>query len=255
MGKKDKSFKRKKSETQVFTPHGFVVGSDKNGAEVIDDLNEPTMGEKLSSLYLDVDKNSAPVVKPPSADSLYILLKQALRADDRALIMECIMRQDEKVIKNSLSLLDPCDALNLLLSLISIIQLRGNVVSCAIPWLRSLLLQHASPIISQESSLAALNSLHQAKSLLLSSITTIGVSCNLIFKMLQLIESRVSNFSSALQLSSALDLFYAESIDEDKVDDPIVPAIYEDTESEEEDSMEVEGSSGEEVQVRSDICD
>ncbi|GAB2302194.1 hypothetical protein Dimus_036211 [Dionaea muscipula] len=35
------------------------------------------------------------------------------------------------------------------------------IVACAIPWLRSLLLQHASFFMSQESSLVALNSLYQ----------------------------------------------------------------------------------------------
>ena len=38
---------------------------------------------------------------------------------------------------------------------------RGAILACALPWLRSLLLQHASGIVSQESSLSALNSLYQ----------------------------------------------------------------------------------------------
>ncbi|KAK6114945.1 hypothetical protein DH2020_007214 [Rehmannia glutinosa] len=127
------------------------------------------MGEKLASLNLEgndqapnhdvVDLSSN--AKPPSADSVYILLKQALRAEDRALLIDCLYRQDEKVIRNSLSLLNPSDVLQLLQSLVSIIQLRGAVLACALPWLRSLLLQHAGSIMSQESSLAALNSLYQ----------------------------------------------------------------------------------------------
>lgn len=43
---------------------------------------------------------------------------------------------------------------------------RGAVLACALPWLRSLLLQHASGIMSQESSLLALNSLYQVRRLL-----------------------------------------------------------------------------------------
>ncbi|MCD9637614.1 hypothetical protein HAX54_020992 [Datura stramonium] len=35
------------------------------------------------------------------------------------------------------------------------------VLACGLPWLQSLLLQHASGIMSQESSLLALNSLYQ----------------------------------------------------------------------------------------------
>jgi len=40
---------------------------------------------------------------------------------------------------------------------------RGSILACALPWLRSLLLQHSTGIMSQESSLLALNSLYQVK--------------------------------------------------------------------------------------------
>jgi hypothetical protein len=40
---------------------------------------------------------------------------------------------------------------------------RGAILACALPWLKSVLLQHASGIISQESSLLALNSLFQVR--------------------------------------------------------------------------------------------
>ncbi|KAI3464582.1 hypothetical protein Pfo_021245 [Paulownia fortunei] len=153
---------------------------DKDGFDVTDDLSEPTMGEKLASLNLEGnDKASSydnvdfsPPAKPPSADSVYILLEQALRADDRALLIDCLYRQDEKSNMmhhytagnyNSLSLLNPSDVLKFLQSLVSIIQLRGSVLACALPWLRRILLQHAGSIMSQESSLDVLNSLYQVR--------------------------------------------------------------------------------------------
>lgn len=69
------------------------------------DINEPTMGEKLASLNLleenksETDKELEPSIpaKPPSADSVHVLLKQALHADDRALVLDCLYTQDEKV--------------------------------------------------------------------------------------------------------------------------------------------------------------
>lgn len=72
----------------------------------MDDLSEPTMGEKLASLNLERDDTAlnhdnvhvSPQLKPPSADSVYVILKQALRADDRALLIDCLYRQDEKVM-------------------------------------------------------------------------------------------------------------------------------------------------------------
>ena len=50
-------------------------------------------------------QESPPSTKPPSADSVNILLKQALRDDDRALLLDCLYTQDEKVVFFSLDLL------------------------------------------------------------------------------------------------------------------------------------------------------
>lgn len=78
-------------------------GEAMDGVLVEYDANEPTMGEKLASLNLqDNDKTnniqeSSPHAKPPSADSVNILLRQALHADDRALLLDCLYNQDEKV--------------------------------------------------------------------------------------------------------------------------------------------------------------
>ncbi|KAL5975273.1 hypothetical protein ACLOJK_031952 [Asimina triloba] len=129
-------------------------------------MNEPTMGEKLADLNLldattKSKEDSSTNTNPPSADSVQVLLKQALHADDHVLLLDCLYTRDEKVITNSISMLNPADVLKFLNSLVSMIQSRGAVLVCAIPWLRSLLLQHASGIMSQESSLFALNSLFQ----------------------------------------------------------------------------------------------
>lgn len=86
----------------------FDIGEGKlrDGAHVVDDSTEPTMGEKIESLSLldkenpngPGERESSPQKKPPSADSIHILLKQALHADDRSLLLECLYTQDEKVI-------------------------------------------------------------------------------------------------------------------------------------------------------------
>ncbi|XP_027344525.1 WD repeat-containing protein 43-like isoform X2 [Abrus precatorius] len=197
------------------------------GVLLDDDLNEPTMGEKLASLsLLDENKSmsqkepeSSIPAKPPSADSVHVLLKQALNADDRALLLDCLYTQDEKVIRKSIAQLNPSNVLKLLHSLISIIESRGAILACALPWLKCLLLQHASGIMSQESSLKVLNSLYQ------------------------LIESRVSTFKSAIQLSSCLDILYTRVVDEEVDEGEIVPVIYEDkddSEEESEDAMETD---------------
>ncbi|XP_016459035.1 uncharacterized protein LOC107782652 isoform X2 [Nicotiana tabacum] len=237
--------KRPASDLDVTPP--VTITDDGNGEPIdgvqIDDLNEPTMGEKLARLHLadnnedksNEDLESPPQTKPPSADSVHVLLKQALHADDRALLIDCLYRQDEKVIANSVSLLNPSDVLKLLQSLLSIIQSRGAVLACALPWLQSLLLQHASGIMSQESSLLVLNSLYQ------------------------LIDARLSTLHQALQLSSSLELLYAGTIDDgDEEDGAIQPIIYEDESDEEgsEVAMETESNPDvEEPEAFSDISD
>lgn len=250
MTRKDKSSKRKSRENDSAITNGIdyeaipskVIG-DIDGVVLMDDLSEPTMGEKLTSLNLAENSEATnhdfvdiSRAKPPTVDSVYILLKQALRADDQALLIDCLKRQDEKVIKNSLSLLNPSDVITLLQSLLSIVGLRGAVLACALPWLQNLLLLHAASIISQESSLVALNSLYQ------------------------IIESRTSIYDQALQLSGCLDILYASTVDEEENINMVTPVIFEDNDDSDnegsQDSMETESVlDGVEPQVYSDISD
>ncbi|KAG5537593.1 hypothetical protein RHGRI_024895 [Rhododendron griersonianum] len=233
------------ADTENLVDYDISRGEPLDGSQTDDDLDEPTMGEKLASLNLlenkEVksleEKESSQLTKPPSADSVHVLLKQALHADDRARIINCLFTQNQKVIANSVSMLNPADVLKLLDSLISIIQSRGAVLACAIPWLRSLLLQQASVIMSQESSLVALNSLYQ------------------------LIESRISTFQPALQLSCCLDLLYAATAD-DGFDEngTTTPAGLEDTdesgeEDESEDAMETDQEGGDDREAFNGISD
>ncbi|KAG1334163.1 putative WD repeat-containing protein 43 [Cocos nucifera] len=193
-------------------------GVQKFGGEV--NLDEPTMEEKLASLDLlndDISKNSSkqepsPTLKLPSADSVHILLKQALHAEDHALLLDCLYTRDEKVIEKSISLLNPAEVLQLLASLKSMVPSRGAALVCALPWLSSLLRQHASGIASQQSSLLILNSLYQ------------------------LIDSRISTFSSAVQLSTCLDYLFAGIPGDEANEEQIPPVVYEDRDSEEEKS-------------------
>ncbi|KAK8581261.1 hypothetical protein V6N13_144297 [Hibiscus sabdariffa] len=221
-------------------------GENVDGVLANDDPNEPTMAEKLASLNLiengktetnEIQETREPShgAKPPTADSVNVLLKQALHADDRSLLLDCLYTQDEKVIANSVSQLNPSDVLKLLQSLVSITQSRGAVLACALPWIKSLLLYHASGIISQESSLLALNSLYQ------------------------LIESRVSTFESALQISSCLDFLYAGIVEDEVDENATIPVIFEDTdESENEESenaMETDDEEEEDGEALDDASD
>ncbi|KAM0838640.1 hypothetical protein ACQ4PT_060860 [Festuca glaucescens] len=194
-------------------------------------LDEPTMEQKLESLNLlnksEFLEEQSVSLAPPSADSVHILLKQALRADDHAELLKCLYNRDEKVIVKSISLLTPADALKLLKFFVSSIQSRGAKLVCLLPWLQNLLSRHMSSIVSQESSVLLLNSLYQ------------------------LIDARTSTFKSALQLSTTLDYRFSEIADEETdEEEATAPIIYEDkdTDDEEEsdaDAMETDGESEE----------
>ncbi|KAG0461189.1 hypothetical protein HPP92_021486 [Vanilla planifolia] len=215
---KKKSKKRAKSDLDDSSQgkHFTVAGKMQDLVSELD-FNEPTIAEKLAGLELNNDgetkgtalEETQPTTSIPSADSVHVMLKQALRAEDHALLLNCLYTNDEKVITKSTALLNPSDAVKLLKSLLSMIELRGTILACALPWLRSLLSQHASSIASQESSLLLLNSLYQ------------------------LIETRTSTFRSALLLSTCLDCLFGE-MTENEVDTPVPVVVFEDRDSEEE---------------------
>ncbi|CAN0887841.1 WD repeat-containing protein 43 [Linum grandiflorum] len=218
----EKKKSKKKRAASHLDDHVISVGTHEavDGVLVEDDLLEPTIGEKLASVdlhdgpaKLGEAQGSLPLGKLPSADSVNVLLKQALHADDRSLLLDCLYTKDEKVIANSVSSLSMSDVLLLLNSLVTIIESRGAVLACALPWLRNLLLLHAK----------------------------------FRYSPIQLMESRVSTFQSALELSSYVDLLYPGIADDEEDVETIAPAIYEDKddsdneqESESDDAMETE---------------
>ncbi|XP_013615735.1 PREDICTED: uncharacterized protein LOC106322123 [Brassica oleracea var. oleracea] len=111
-------------------PRDSGVDEDRDGGVVEDAHNEPTMGDKFESLHLlegekQSSKDSAPVDdKPPTAASVNVLLRQALHADDRSLLLDCLYNRDEQVIANSVAKLNSAEVLKLLNSLLPILQSR-----------------------------------------------------------------------------------------------------------------------------------
>uniref|UniRef100_A0A1J3ITE5 U3 small nucleolar RNA-associated protein 5 n=1 Tax=Noccaea caerulescens TaxID=107243 RepID=A0A1J3ITE5_NOCCA len=213
---KKKNRKRTEPDPELPSTRDSGLDEDRDGVLVDGAQNEPTMGDKFEGLKLlggeelsneESNKASAPSDdKPPTAASVNVLLKQALHADDRSLLLDCLYNRDEQVIANSVAKLNSADVLKLLNSLLPILQSRGAILACAIPWIKSLLLTHSSGIMSQESSLLALNSMYQ------------------------LIESRVSTLHTATEVSSCLDLV----VDDFEEEEDEGPVIYEDKDSDEE---------------------
>ncbi|KAL6842656.1 hypothetical protein ACP4OV_027500 [Aristida adscensionis] len=219
--KKGSGKKKERTKKRASSALDSTIGSDTvNEGKSEYNLDEPTMEEKLATLNLinkDKEKNDTEEqslsMAPPSADSVHILLKQALRADDNVSLINCLYNRDEKVIMKSISLLTPADVVKLLKFFVLQIQARGAVLVCLLPWLQTLLSRHMSSIVSQESSLSVLNSLYQ------------------------LIDARTSTFKSALQLSTTLDYLFSEIADDEADEEEATPLIiYEDKDTDDEES-------------------
>ncbi|PAN32086.1 hypothetical protein PAHAL_5G462500 [Panicum hallii] len=233
---KKKESAKKKERARKRTSSVLDSTNDTVNEEMAEyDLDGPTIGEKLATLDLinrDNEKNDTQEqtlsMAPPSADSVHILLKQALRADDNISLLACLYNRDQKVIAKSISLLTPSDVVKLLKFFVLQIQSRGAVLVCSLPWLQTLLNRHMSSIVSQESSLSLLNSLYQ------------------------LIDARTSTFKSALQLSTTLDYLFSEIADDEADDEEVEPPIiYEDKDTDDEesevDAMETDREEAEEL--------
>ncbi|PON50990.1 hypothetical protein PanWU01x14_220010 [Parasponia andersonii] len=76
-----------------------------DGVLVDDDLNEPITGDKLACLNLlekdrvksNKNNESSLTANPSSIEYVHVLLKLALHADDRVILLDCLYTQDEKV--------------------------------------------------------------------------------------------------------------------------------------------------------------
>lgn len=198
--------------------------ADANAGVVDDEINEPTMEEKLMKLGIleeEKDKNpiestvpSAPIT--PSADSLIIPLTQALRSGDNLLLEKCLSVTNIKVIRKSVFSMNPSDALDFLKDLVYKLKSSPGRAISILPWIRAVLLQHASYIMSEEASLIVLNTLYQ------------------------MIDSRVSVFRPILQLSGRLDLIISQISPNEEEKSPVVDSavVYEDGSDEDEELVE-----------------
>nr|AAD39670.1 F9L1.38 [Arabidopsis thaliana] len=204
---KKKSKKRAEPEPDIPSTRDSGLDEDRDGVLVDDTLNEPTIGDKLESLDLlngekvnseESNRDSAPGDdKPPTAASVNVLLRQALHADDRSLLLDCLYNRDEQVIANSVAKLNSAEG-------------------CYFGLYNSMDKESVTysfyGIMSQESSLLALNTMYQ------------------------LIESRVSTIHTAVEVSSGLDLI-VDDLDEEEDEGPV---IYEDKDSDEDEEEGIE---------------
>uniref|UniRef100_A0A0D6R024 Uncharacterized protein n=1 Tax=Araucaria cunninghamii TaxID=56994 RepID=A0A0D6R024_ARACU len=215
--------KRRATDLEEMENNDGPMDVESSGnVEAIEDDNEPTMEEKLMQLGImekekdDPSKLSQPLVPiPPNADSLVILLRQALRSNDNLLLAQCLDVGDSMVRRNSVYSLGSVDALELFKSLVHRLKSGPKRAPFLLPWIRLVLLRHASTIMSDKDSLIFLNTLYQ------------------------MIESRITIFRPLLQLSGRLDLISSQiSADEEDEAVGVQPAfVYEDESDEDQEEL------------------
>ena len=98
---------------------------------------------------------------PPKADSLAVLLSQALVAEDRALIERCLSVSDPTVVDNTVSRLAPHAATRLLGAALDRMRTKPARGEQLARWMRTVLLHHAGYIASSTKAQAQLVELQQ----------------------------------------------------------------------------------------------
>lgn len=155
---------------------------------------------------------------PVRADSLSVLLTQALRSEDRALLERCLSVGNERIIRNTVRRLLPMDAAAFLKAAIERLQSKPARGSQLSHWIRAVLVFHAGYLMAAPGVQPYLTSLYQA------------------------IESRLSTYRSLLGLSGRLDLLSAQlqgkagdAAEGEDGEEGSGPAVVYQEESEEED--------------------
>jgi U3 small nucleolar RNA-associated protein 5 len=174
-----------------------AVEADDMDADDSDEAEEgPTFGERVAALAEAADPGAGggaePAAPPPGplkADSLAVLLSQALRSGDRALLERCLAATDESLISRTAVRLSPADAAALLRACVA--RLAGAPAARgerAAGWARAAILAHAASLAAAE-----------------------GGPGGALGRLYQLIEARLASYHPLLALNGRLDLVLANA--------------------------------------------
>jgi len=118
-----------------------------------------TTGEEDSH---SIHKKSSLERAPPTADSLVVVLEQALQSADEALLEHCLSVNDPQVVGGTVSRLSAVRVVPLLTKLVAKFEKRPQRVPLVAMWVRSLLVAHAGYLASIPNLATQLSKLYQA---------------------------------------------------------------------------------------------
>jgi U3 small nucleolar RNA-associated protein 5 len=123
---------------------------------------------------------------PLKADSLAVLLSQALRSSDKALLERCLAVGRERVVVNTVKRLVPMDAALLLRAAVERLQSKPKRGAQLAAWIQAVLLHHTAYLMAAPAAAPLMSSLYQ------------------------IIEARLSTQRQLLSLTGRLDLLLAQ---------------------------------------------
>ncbi len=192
---------RKRSQPEAEAAAAAELGADGGDGDD-EEAFEETLGQRVAALERSaggggVDSamggegagpsGAALPAGPIKADSLGVLLTQALRSGDRALLERCVGVSDARVVNNTVRRLLPADAAAFLRAAVERLQskpARGGQLSA---WIRAVLVHHTAYLMSSPGVQGVLTSLYQT------------------------IESRLAMQRTLLSLSGRLDLLMVQA--------------------------------------------
>lgn len=169
----------------------------ENGIEPIDIMDEDedkdseeemTFAERISALKgaddvsVSLEKPTSDSAVPPKADSLSVLLSQAIANEDRALLERCLTVRNNKTVSKTIKQLSPADATKLIKLLVHKLQASPRRGEQLAGWVRAILVHHAGFFAGTGSCKDTLTYLYQ------------------------IIDSRLASYQSLVALKGRLDL-------------------------------------------------
>eukprot|EP00873_Tetraselmis_striata_P018531 jgi/Tetstr1/438795/TSEL_027304.t1 len=147
---------------------GTAAAMEVDAAEGAPEPGELTLGERVAALELEQDeaaavedKPTAPADGPIKADSLGVLLLQAIRSEDASLLERCLNVSNPALVRNSVARLPPSAAVPLLAALVARLQARPARGGALAAWLRAALTHHAAYLLGAPGASGALTGLYQ----------------------------------------------------------------------------------------------
>jgi U3 small nucleolar RNA-associated protein 5 len=171
---------------------GAEVGGKKRRVEEEAELSEDdeigsldgeeTLEDKVRALGLDGGAGRSGGGQAPKAESVHTILIQALQSDDKQLLEQCLGVTNQRVITSTVAKLPPSAVSALLTKVVVKFQARPTRSVNLVTWIRAIVTQHSSYLMSQPDVVKTITPLYQ------------------------LVESRVAVYHKLLKLEGRLEL-------------------------------------------------